>query len=331
MAAQRRRARWRRRGPARISRQRSPGAVAAAASASRSGRHGVLARPPRRSRRRSSMRLLGEQRDPAARRRRARPRGSGRGCAAPRRWPGCRSSRWSRGSRCRAGRRPVQEGRRGGSGGLRGRPSWSHSVLPRRPRSHGTPRPRAPLPAPGAASGARCPPLRVPLREYGAPARPSAPAAPGAAAEGAHRPGAPAIAPTGRGAPGGVSGWGGGRCRAWPGPGSVGDPGPLVGWVEDALLQPGDRPVEHGGGEPAVGVVGVVHSAVNSSSTRMRACRQKVSASYRASAPCAPVAARCSARTHAALIANSSAPMSTIRPRKSCFGTPACACQRDIA
>ena len=66
----------------------------------------------------------------------------------------------------------------------------------------------------------------------------------------------------------------------------------------------------------------------------MRDCRQKTSASWYAALPSSrrAIASRrtFSARTHTALIANSSAPMSTIRPRKPCLVSMR-PCQRDMA
>ena len=101
---------------------------------------------------------------------------------------------------------------------------------------------------------------------------------------GAGRPGAGAVG--GRSADGPVDVVRGGRAG-----GGVGDPGALAARVDDALLQPAvpSRPGRRADSlRSALSVL--VHSRANSSSTRTRACRQKASASWRASGPWSPVA-----------------------------------------
>ena len=112
----------------------------------------------------------------------------------------------------------------------------------------------------------------------------------------------------------------------------VGDHRPVARRVGDALLEPRVAPLEHLLGERVVGVVVVGEQLAEQrvDAPAGLACRTgRRARPPRRRAPGAPRAA--SARRRAAAeIANSSAPMSTIRPSTACFFS-SLACQRLIA
>src|SRR5690606_39973305 len=96
------------------------------------------------------------------------------------------------------------------------------------------------------------------------------------------------------------------------------------------LLQPGVGAGRAALDDLAVEVVGVGPQAAEEFLDADAGLAAEASASWYASRPCSPRPRSSSARTQAALMANSSAPMSTIRPRKPCL-VSIFPCQRDMA